>query len=539
VELFLQTETLIIELLLVVSLIALIARRLRIPYTVALVVVGLLLSLQQFIHVTLTPELILALLVPPLVFEAAFHLNLGELRRNMAPILVLAVPGVLLTTLVVGGIVSAGVNMALPLALLFGALIAATDPVSVVALFRAVGVPKRLSVLVEGESLFNDGTAIVLFQILLAVALGGQLGVAGATIEFIRVSAGGILVGLALGWLVSLLIARIDDYLIETALTAALAFGSFLVADRLNVSGVLAVVAAGLINGNLGPRGMSPTSRIVIINFWEFVAFLANSFVFLLIGLDTNFSLLASGWQAILWAVIAVLLARAVVVYGLGGLVSRFSSAPIPMSWQHVLNWGGLRGAISLALALSLPAELGAAGGLLRTMTFGVVLFSLLVQATTMRPLVKRLGIVTRTSEQVEYEMRHARLTALRAAARHLENLHNQGLVSTHTFDRLMPAVGQEIDARVGALRAAIRSVPEVEAEELDTALRELLRAQRSALAGLRHDGVLSDEAFELLVADLDARLASGEFDVAVDGSELEDARSDETREAPVGSGPA
>jgi CPA1 family monovalent cation:H+ antiporter len=232
---------------------------------------------------------------------------------------------------------------------------------------------------------------------MVVVALAGHFEASSALAEFIRVAAGGLLVGLALGWLVSLLISRIDYYLIETALTALLAFGSYLIAERLHVSGVLAVVAAGLINGNLGPRGMSPTARIVIFNFWEFVAFLANSFVFLLIGLEINLSSLLADWRAVIWAVLAVLVARAVVVYGLSWLVNRTTSSSISMRWQHVLNWGGLRGAISLALVLSLPTALGAERDLLRVMTFGVVLFSLLVQATTMRSLVRRLDIVTRT----------------------------------------------------------------------------------------------------------------------------------------------
>jgi CPA1 family monovalent cation:H+ antiporter len=386
----------------------------------------------------------------------------------------------------------------------------------VVALFRVLGVPKRLSVLVEGESLFNDGTAIVVFNIALAVALGGSFGAGGALTEFVRVAAGGTLVGLALGWLVSLLIARIDYYLIETALTVVLAFGSYLVAERLHVSGVLAVVAAGLINGNLGPRGMSPTARIVIFNFWEFVAFLANSFVFLLIGLNINLSSLLADWQAVLWAIGAVLAARAIVVYGLSGLLNLTRAARIPMSWQHILNWGGLRGAISLALVLSLPAALGAKNDLLQVMTFGVVLFTLLGQATTMRTVVRRLNVVTRSEGQVEYEMGHARLTAMRSAQRHLDNLHNQGLVSTHTYHRLKPAVEQEISLRADAAREAMRSVPEFEAEELDATLREILRAERSALLGLRQDGIISDEAFEALTAEVDAQLASGEFDLGL-----------------------
>jgi CPA1 family monovalent cation:H+ antiporter len=520
---FLRIETLIVLMLLVVSLVAVAVRRLNVPYTVALVVVGLLISLSQPVEIALTPELILALFVPPLVFEAAFHLNLAELRRNWLPILVLAVPGVILTTFIVGGVVTLGVGIALPLALVFGALIAATDPISVVALFRILGVPKRLSVLMEGESLFNDGTAIVVFNIMLVVALAGRFEASTAIAEFIRVAAGGVLVGLALGWLVSLLIARIDYYLIETALTVLLAFGSYLIAERLNVSGVLAVVAAGLINGNVGPRGMSPTARIVIFNFWEFVAFLANSFVFLLIGLDVNVSTLLADWRAVIWAVGGVLVARAVIVYGSSWLVNRTRYGPISMPWQHVLNWGGLRGAISLALVLSLPAALGAQRDLLRVMTFGVVLFSLLVQATTMRPLVRRLKIVTRSQGQVEYEMRHARLTALRAAQRHLENLHHQGLVSTYTYGRLKPAIEGEINSRADAVRDAIRSVPGLEAEELDTTLRELLRAQRGALLGLRQDGTISDEVLETLTAEVDARLISGDFDlVAHDGDQGE-----------------
>jgi CPA1 family monovalent cation:H+ antiporter len=373
---FLKVETIIMAMLLVVSLVAIVVRRLNFPYTVALVVVGLLISLQQPLQILLTPELILTLFVPPLVFEAAFHLNLTELRRNLVPVAVLAIPGVILTTFIVGGIASLGIGISLPLALVFGSLIAATDPISVVALFRALGVPKRLSVLMEGESLLNDGTAIVVFNIMLVVALAGHFDASSALTEFLRVAAGGLLVGLALGWLVSLLIARIDYYLIETALTVVLAFGSYLIAERLHVSGVLAVVAAGLINGNIGPRGMSPTARIVIFNFWEFVAFLANSFVFLLIGLDVNLSGLLADWRAVLWAVGAVLVARAAVVYGLSWLVNRTSTSSISMRWQHVLNWGGLRGAISLALVLSLPTALGAERDLLRVMTFGVVLFS-------------------------------------------------------------------------------------------------------------------------------------------------------------------
>lgn len=508
-EQFLHTEAVIIEMLLVVATVAIVVRRLSVPYTVALVIVGLFISLQQPLDIRLTPELILALFVPPLVFEAAFHLSFNELRRNLPTLLLLVIPGVIITMLIVGGMLALGNVLTLPLALVFGTLIAATDPTSVVVLFRALGVPKRLSVLVEGESLLNDGTAIVMFNIVVAAALEGQFHIVTAITDFIRVAIGGTVIGLILGWLVARLIARVDDYLIETTLTTVLAFGSYLVAERLHFSGVLAVVAAGLINGNLGPQGMSPTTRIVIFNFWENVAFLANSLIFLLIGLDVNLQALLADWQSIIWAVGAVLLARAIIVYGLGLLVNRVIESSIPIRWQHIIGWGGFRGAISLALALSLPTSLDGPRELLRVMTFGVVLFSLLVQATTMRPLLHWLKVVTRTEGQVQYEMRHARLTAARAAEKHLANLHSQGLVSSYTYEKLKPKLDESIDSHTNAVREVLRAVPELESEEMDTTRREILRAQRSALIGLRQDGIISQEVLEQLRAEVDAQLIS------------------------------
>jgi CPA1 family monovalent cation:H+ antiporter len=505
-EQFLSTETLVIELLLVAALVAIAVRRLRVPYTVALVVVGLLLTAQSPVELSLTPELILALFVPPLVFEAAFHLNFNDLRLSLPSILLLAVPGVILTTLVVGSVMVFGGALPLQMALVFGALIAATDPVAVVSLFRILGVPTRLRVLVEGESLFNDGTAIVLFNMMLALALDGSFNLLQGTLNFLVVSVGGVAVGLLLGWLVARLIARVDDYLIETTLTTVLAYGAYLLAEQLHFSGVLAVVAAGLVNGNIGPEGMSPTTRIVLFNFWEYAAFLANSMVFLLIGLQVDIPALLNAWQPILWAILGVLLARLLVVYGLGGLANRLGE-PISLRWKHVMFWGGLRGAISLALALSLPLSFGAEGEMIRTVTFGVVLFTLLVQATTMGSLVRRLKIVMRDPNQVEYELRHARLTALRAAEAHIDRRHREGLLSQHAWETIKPKLADQTAFLAEAVREVMRSNPALEAEELDTARREVLRAERSAYIGLRRDGVISEDSYEQLVAQVDTVL--------------------------------
>jgi len=213
----------------------------------------------------------------------------------------------------------------------------------------------------------------------------------------------------------------------------------------------------------------------VLFNFWEYVAFLANSLVFLLIGLQVNLPNLLAEWQPILWAIGAVLLARIIVVYGFGAVMNRFEE----------------------------PVPLGAEVGLLRVMAFGVVLFTLLVQGTTMSTLLRRLGIVSRSETQIEYEMRHARLTALRAAERYLDQMHQEGLVSAHTWEILKPELVERSDSLAQAVRAVLRADPALGAEELTATRRELLRTQKSALLGLRNDGVISEKVFEALVAEV------------------------------------
>ena len=501
-----QIEILVLELLLIVSVVAVAVRHFRIPYTVALVLAGLALSVRSPLGIELTPDLILSLFIPPLVFEAAFHINLAELRKNLSTIILLAVPGVVLTMLLVGFIVSWGVGMPIGLALVFGALIAATDPVSVVAIFRKLGAPKRLEVLLEGESLFNDGTAIVLFNLALVAFLTGKFDLINGLVDFVRVAGGGLLIGLLLGWLASRMIARIDDHLVETTLTTVLAFGSFLVAEHLfHVSGVLAVVAAGLVNGNIGPEGMSPTTRIVVFNFWEYVAFLANSAVFLMIGLDIELPSLLADFRHILWAILAIIIARAITIYGLSRL-----GPSMPGRWRHILNWGGLRGAIALALALSLPAELGNQRGTIIVMTFGVVLFTLIGQGLSMNSIMRRLGIVGRSDQQLDYERRHARALAAQTSYEHLERMHRQGLVSSHTWEILRPILTQRREALKEAVQEALQRVPDLEIEELQTARREMLRSQRSVFGNFRRDGVISEDTYEDLVSEIDMALDSG-----------------------------
>ncbi|MEI7845778.1 MAG: Na+/H+ antiporter [Chloroflexota bacterium] len=503
---FLSTETLIIELLIIVTLVAIAVRRLRVPYTVALVLVGLALTAQNSIRINLTPELILSIFVPPLVFEAALHINFSDLHDQLTEILLLAVPGIIITTLMVGGLLNLFTPLALPIAIIFGALISATDPVAVVAMFRTMGVSKKLAVLVESESLLNDGTAIVAFNIALMVAASGHFSFINGVSDFLRISVGGTAIGLVFGWLVSNLIARIDDYLIETSLTTILAFGVYILAEDLHFSGVLAVVAAGLVTGNLSPKGMSPTTRIVITNFWEYVAFLANSLVFLIIGLQINLSALLNSWKPVLIAIATVVLVRAVVVYGMGLMINRFSNR-IPTSWLHVINWSGLRGAIALALVASLPSSLGPERELLSHMAFGVVLFTLLVQSTSMNSLIHRLKLITRTPEQIEFERRHARLTAARASMNHLERRHSEGLISSQAWEIIKVQLSDQLASLSQQMKDVLTSVPDIHTEELASAQKDGLRAQMSTLLQLRHDGIISQDVFEELSAEVNSKL--------------------------------
>lgn len=504
-ENILNTEIQLVTILLIVSAVAILVRYIKLPYTVALVVAGLFLALRGQSLLALTPNLVLGLFVPPLVFEAAFHLHLNALRRDLTAILLLAAPGVALSTVIVGAILAFTGVLTWPLALLFGALISATDPVAVVALFRALGAPNRLTTLVESESLFNDGTAIVIFRIVLVWALGGTLSPLQGAINFVVVSAGGLVIGVVLGLAVARVIARIDDYLIEITLTTILAYGSYLLAEQLHVSGVLAVVAAGLFSREVGSKGMSPTTRIVLTNFWEYIAFLANSFIFLLIGMNVQFNEPVGFIKPALIAIVGVLVARAITVYFLGGLMRLFK-VNLSFPYLSVMGWAGLRGAVSLALALSLPLTLTQQGQL-QAMTFAVVLFTLLVQATTIRGLLKRLGLTRRTDITMQYERLQGELLAVRAASRHLDRLYYEGALIPSVRETLKAELEQREQGVNQALKALLAEQPDLNAQIIAHTRRDVLRAGRAALAELAHDGLLEEDILIELQVKLDERL--------------------------------
>jgi CPA1 family monovalent cation:H+ antiporter len=379
-------------LLLVAAIVAMAARRLRIPYGVGLVLAGIALSLwPHFPEIELSRELIFIVLLPPLIFEAALYIDWRELHSDFAVILALATAGVLLSASVTGLGLHYIANWEWQSALLFSVLIAATDPVSVIATFKEAKKKGRLRFLIEAESLFNDGTAAVAFAVGVALVLGQKITPLEAGEVLIATTAGGIVCGAAVAWATLLLAGRTDDHLVEITLTTVGAYGSFLLAEHFGFSGVLATLTAGLILGNLGPRGaISTKGKVAVESFWEYAAFVANSFVFLLLGITGSKENFFHVWRAALAAIILVLAGRAAAIY-LTLLPFSRSSAPVPFRHQHVLFWGGLRGALALALALGLPAGIPRRDEII-TISFAVVAFSVFVQGLTVIPLLRRLG---------------------------------------------------------------------------------------------------------------------------------------------------
>ena len=411
-DLLLNTEIDILVLLLVACLAAIAFKKIGFPYTIGLVIIGLILSglarnieaLEVINTFQLSEELILLIFVPPLIFESALNLDSRLLLRSLSPVLVLAAPGLLISTAIIGAVMAWLTPLSVGQALLFGSLISATDPVAVIALFKELGAPKQLAILVEGESLFNDATAIVTFNIIFATIAAGSIGeetIKQGLVSFLISFIGGIVFGAVFGYLMRYLMdLEPDNALIVSTITTITAYSAFLIAeDVFEVSPVMAVVSAGLVIGWYKTNRLEAEVREYVGEFWEYASFLANSLIFLLVGITASsfgFFEQLSQTKSLLTtlgiAIIIVLIARAIVVFTLIPVVNLFHKPKVPFSYQLVSYWGGLRGAVCLALALSINADFPNRD-LIVTLTLGIALFTLLIPGTTIGKLIQKLQL--------------------------------------------------------------------------------------------------------------------------------------------------
>jgi Na+:H+ antiporter len=387
-----QAISLFVGLVAAAALVGLAVHRLAIPYSVALVVLGLIAGALLPIEIEVSPQLVLLVLLPGLVFEGALRIHATDFRRMFGGVALLAAPGVLISAVVVALVLAATTSLPLALGFVVGAMVAATDPVAVISTFKQLGSPRRLATLIESESLFNDGTAIVVFFVAVQAATG-SVTLEGAITSVVVSVVASTVIGLAVGFIVSRLMTAVEDHLIALTFSVAAAYGTYLIADQLRYSGVIATVVAGLVIGDHVRRaGASKETLDALDTVWEFFAFLLTAVVFLLIGLAITFGDVLSVLPAIAWGVVAILVGRAIVVYVLLGGTSRFVIGRwLPTAWLHILFWAGLRGAVAIAMALSLPVDMPQRE-LLQEITFGIVLFTLLVQGTTIEWLIERVG---------------------------------------------------------------------------------------------------------------------------------------------------
>jgi CPA1 family monovalent cation:H+ antiporter len=380
-------------LLLIAAVVAMISRRLHLPYSVGLVVAGIVLAAIPFApKITLTRDLIFTALLPPLLFEATLNIHWQQLRRDLPVITVLATVGVVISACVTAIGMHYLARWEWISAIVFGVLIAATDPVSVIATFREARAKGRLLLLIEAESLLNDGTAAVAFAVVIAVFAGQQITVTHVAGMLWLMAGGGVLCGGFVGVAALVLAGHTDDHLVEITFTTVAAYGSFLVANHLGLSGVLATITAGLVMGTFRTFGrVSERGWEALQTFWEYAAFVANSLVFLLIGMHLANQDFRALWLPVAIAIALVTLGRALSVYPCCAVFRR-SSLRVAANHQHVLFCGGLRGTVALALALGLPADMPRREAIVVT-SFAVVAFSVFAQGLTIPWFLRRMAI--------------------------------------------------------------------------------------------------------------------------------------------------
>lgn len=488
----------------------------KLPLTIALVFVGVgvsyashnIAAFHSLANFTLSPELVLFVFIPTLIFESAFNLNARQVGRNILPILTLAVPGLLISTAIIGSIFAFFSPFSLLVALLLGAILSATDPVAVISIFKQLGVPDRLTVLVEGESLLNDATSLVLATLLIGILSAGTFS-SGVIVdgigEFFVVFFGGAFVGWILAVITGQLLGSIEsDPDIEITLSTILAYFSFIIAEHVfHVSGIMAVVAAGMVIGSWGKSKISPSSVSFMEHFWEYLAYLANVLIFLMVGMQIELAILWENIDLIFLVVGGMLISRAIVVFGIVPLVGKIpGTEPIGLPYQMVMYWGGLRGAIALAIVLAMPPF--EYKDTLIAVVMGAVLFTLIVQGLSIEFLVKKLGLdklsVADNLAQLDGD-RKARIEGLSR----LDTLVSSGLFSQRIADN-MREKGQRQIEDIGTEVKQLHQTMDSGSMTNTLALRCLVR-EKARYSELFSQGLINEWAYRELDHNTDVQI--------------------------------
>jgi monovalent cation/hydrogen antiporter len=513
-----ETE-LILICLVAVALLAIVARKIRVPYPILLTIGGVALALIPGLPaIHLDPKLVFNLFLPPLLYPAAVFTSWRDFRANLRSILPMAIVLVLLTMTATAYLFHGLVGLPLAVGFVFGAIISPPDAVAALAVTQNLRVPRKIVVILEGESLINDATSFISFRFAVAAVMTGAFSLEEASLRFLFVAAGGVCVGLAVGWLATQLQKRLDDPPVQTMFSLLTPYVAYFSGEWLHVSGILAVVIAGIFYGWRAPRILSGRMRLQALPVWEMLTFILNGILFMLIGLELPqvVNALAPGavtrvaWLAIVFFAVIVLV-RFVWVFGatyLPRLLSPTFRRRNPASWKQtaLIAWIGMRGADSLAGALAIPFLLPngqpfPGRDVILLLTFCVIFATLVLQGLTLTPLVHWLKI--KGDRITEKEERLARLKANEAALARLEEIASRNRAKPRTVERLR----SEYEDRIRQLRSEVpdeESVSRLFSEDFEELAREALQAERDTVIQLRNEEAINDQALRRIQRDID-----------------------------------
>lgn len=509
---FTEIVNTLIVLLLVATAVALVTRWLRIPYVVGLVLAGLAIPKEGLpASVGLNPDVVLNLFLPILIFEAAINTDISRLRSTIKPITLLAGPGVILSSAITAVLLKFGLGLAWITACAIGVILTITDTVSVIAAFRTVPVPSRLATIVEGESLFNDGVAMVLLSIITTIHIQGSFTIGESVIKILMAFVGGGVLGLGLGYLCVGLFRQLDDALSNILLTVAVSLGTFQVGQTLGVSSAIAVLIAGLVIGHLAFRQTSSSIKITLLSFWEYAGFGVNTFIFLLVGIEVDPRVIVATIPAALLTIGAYQVGRIFSIYPLLSLL-RFFDRPLPLRWQHVLIIGNVKGSLSMALALSLPLTLPGRLQVI-TLVFSTVLVSFIGQGLSLPWLVKRLQLSRTSSIHQQLETLQLKLIAAKAAQAELKTLLQSGSLPKFIYEEIFASYQARIAASEAELRNLYNQRITSRVDEfpekgyLDALYRHLYLAEKGSINDAVLKGLLSDDVAKVYIQELNEKL--------------------------------